>query len=903
MTQIGQALIKEDMMKKIAIILTTLIFSFMLIMLAPKSSANTQTSSAAEKGEFRAAWASHLIGSMPAYTTEAQFKTRATEILDILEHYNFNALIMHMRTHNNAYYVSTLNPKAQAFSNVDFNVFDPMLWFIEETHKRGMEFHAWLNPYRLGTNYVGTMPAANPASNPANILTFNNASILNPGLPHVRDFISDTIVEILDRYPVDAIHFDDYFYTNLGANGSLTGSNTILNEPDQNTFVTYGAGFNTNSAASKADWRRHQVNLMVESVSDTIKDFNAANDTFVQFGISPTGIYKNGDGVVTYDANGHPITTGSETGGQTHYSSYLFADSVKWAQEGWIDYLIPQSYWADSHPIASYTKIMRWWNDVFKNLDVNLYSGIGLYMADSASNTYGWKSNMLEMRQQLQFIDTLEHVLGSSIYSYNFVDSAFKNANNLSTTQMRNAETQWSHIAVLPELRSMEPINPGIVSNLRHSNGILSFDGLADAKQYYIYRTNSDFTYSSSEIIKVVRSKDAVINYISNDLNDNYQYAVRAMSYTNTLGEAALMSDLNVINGAAIRKGTTETNQALRFYANVDPSIQTQSEGFFIVEGDATIAELRTRIQTANTNTFTMNGKTVHKITANNRAVDGTFSVVRPNIEPNKFSQVYTAIAYYEVGGQITLSRNLVVRSVLEVAYRMYYAGDADSQIESITEGIKLFGVDAFGTLSVTGKFENNHFYLREAFLNDWNLKFNSNLTSMTREVFFPEATFGKVPEIVSLAGSRLYQFFTDSQMLERWGWLLDYVEAIDTVVWPSRQVVALRGEGFNPDYANIWEGRHFITTLVGFFNGIYAYDGYPTNNFTTRDKYLELINYNNFIIARPEHLKYTYLGDQITLPPNAGQGFSHYLINDTIYQAGDLYTVTGNVVIYSVFG
>ena len=172
----------------------------------------------------------------------------------------------------------------------------------------------------------------------------------------------------------------------------------------------------------------------------------------------------------------------------------------------------------------------------------------------------------------------------------------------------------------------------------------------------------------------------------------------------------------------------------------------------------------------------------------------------------------------------------------------------------------------------------------------------------MSRDTFYPEATFGKVPEIVSLAGSRLYQFFTDEEMLARWGWLLDYVETIDSVVWPSRQVVALRGEGFHPDHPNIWEGRHFITTLVGFFNGIYAYDGYPTNNFTTRDKYLELVNFNDGILARPNHLSYVYVGDQITLPPNTQQGFSHYLINDTIYQAGDLYTVLDNVVIYSIF-
>src|SRR5690554_4637327 len=157
-------------MKKITSILTIFILTLLLSATTPELSANTNNLPE-EKHEFRAAWASHLIGSMSAYTSEAQFKTRANEILDILEYYNYNALIMHMRTHNNAYYVSDLSPKAAAFAQVNFNTFDPMLWFIEETQRRGIEFHAWLNPYRLGTSHVGSIPAANPASNPANILS------------------------------------------------------------------------------------------------------------------------------------------------------------------------------------------------------------------------------------------------------------------------------------------------------------------------------------------------------------------------------------------------------------------------------------------------------------------------------------------------------------------------------------------------------------------------------------------------------------------------------------------------------------------------------------------------------------------------------------------------------------
>jgi len=903
MIQTGQGYIKGvfDMKKTITFIMICML-TLILFSTTPKISANITQNDTFDKPEFRAAWASHLIGSMPSFTTEAQFKARANEMLDILEYYNFNALIMHMRTHNNAYYVSELSPKAAAFANVDFNTFDPMLWFIEATQKRGMEFHAWLNPYRLGTNYVGSMPAANPASDPNNILNYGTSSILNPGLPHVRDFVSDTIVEILDRYPVDAIHFDDYFYINLGANGSTSGSNTILNEPDQQTFITYGDGFNTSSAASKANWRRHQVNLMVESVSNTIDTFNANNNRHVQFGISPTGIYKNGDGVVTYDAQGNPITTGSETGGQTHYASYLFADSVKWAEEGWIDYLIPQSYWADSHPIASYTKIMRWWNDVFRYLDVNLYSGIGVYMADSSSNTYGWKTNPYELKDQLTYLETLDHVQGSSIYSYNFVDSAYKGGSGYSTTQMNHAQSMWSHIAVLPELKGMEPIDPGHVSNLRHSDGLLTFDGLSDAKQYYIYRSMDELTFSSSEIVGVIRASDEQITYPTNDLNGTYQYGVRALSYTNTLGEASVNSDLRVLDGAAIRVGVDETNQALRFYAQIDLSLNMSSQGFYIVEGAVNLSELAQLIEQEPSNNFTLNGQIVTKVPVLDVADDGQFSVVVKNIKPEDFSQYYTAVAYYIKDGVTYLSSNQTRRSVLEVASKMDYHNEATPKISQITQGVKLFGLDVFGRFSITGKYETNHVNLKTVFISDWNQLFSTNLLDLTSENFYNEAITNKVSEDNSIAGSRIYQFFKNEDMSLKWGWLLDYVESVDAKIWPTRQIVALRGDGTNPDYTNIYNGRHFITTLIGFFNGTHAYDGYPTNDFTNQSMYIDVVNFNDQILAKPSQYTYLYEGDSIILPSNNQSGFSHYVINDVIFNPGDTYVISDNVIIYAEF-
>ena len=340
----------------------------------------------------------------------------------------------------------------------------------------------------LFRSYVpSSYPVTNPASDPNNVLTkigSTSIRILDPGLPNVRDFITETILEILNQYDVDAIHFDDYFYTNLGANGALSGTTTILDEPDQQTFIDYAGSYNTSSAADKADWRRDQVNLMVQSVSDTIKNFNQTNNKQVQFGISPTGIYQNGNGVVTYDSNGNPITTGSSTGGQTHYSSYLFADSVKWLTEGWLDYILPQSYWATNHPVASYYEVMGWWDKVVKNLNVNLYSGIGLYMADSTSNTYDWKSNTSELTTQLNYLNNLENASGLSIYSLQYMTKAYNGVSSVSSNQLTNAfNSSLTTKKVLPEIKSMTPTVLSKVSNLRHENGILSFDSVSNAKQ------------------------------------------------------------------------------------------------------------------------------------------------------------------------------------------------------------------------------------------------------------------------------------------------------------------------------------------------------------------------------------------------------------------------------------
>ena len=326
--------------------------------------------------EFRGVWVSPWGGDedLINFVSKDDFITKMTYILDLLKEYNMNAIIYHVRTHNDALYRSLLNPISPYFINVNFKAFDPLEWMINESHKRGIEFHAWMNPYRIRSNHTMSIEEIvkkyknynNPANDTKNILNGTDMIIIDPGLELVRNFIADTINEFLEIYEVDVIHFDDYFYCDMGANGKTEGEYTIINEPDQKTYEEYiknnpDCKYKVSDAKDKADWRREQVDLLISLLDENIKIYNKKNFKNVQLGISPTGIYKNGDGNVIYDEEGNAITTGSNTnGGQEHYASYLFSDTLKWVNKEWISYILPQSYWAIDHPRAGYKEVIEW---------------------------------------------------------------------------------------------------------------------------------------------------------------------------------------------------------------------------------------------------------------------------------------------------------------------------------------------------------------------------------------------------------------------------------------------------------------------------------------------------------------------------------------------------------------
>lgn len=355
--------------------------------------------------EMRAVWVSAFAGDIHTYSSEGAYKLELNSIFNNMETMGLNTIVFHIRTHNNAFYDSELNPLAESWKNVNFDVFDPLEWTINEAHSRGIEFHAWLNPYRIDDSKIAEpYPTGHPAGDSSKIIQGTSGRILDPAIPSNRDFIVDTCMEVIDKYDVDAIHFDDYFY--------ISGSE------DSTSYNKY----NYNNLGL-ADFRREQVDLFIEDLHNTMRSYNLENNRRVQLGISPSGIYRNGSYSNTpqYNANGDLVSPlGSNTAGFAHYDDYLYSDTLKWINEEWIDYITPQSYLALEHTAASFAALTRWWSWAVKYKDVNLYMGMGVYMLESSvgSGAY-WQQNATnEIKNQLLNAGMYDEIGGVCFYKY-----------------------------------------------------------------------------------------------------------------------------------------------------------------------------------------------------------------------------------------------------------------------------------------------------------------------------------------------------------------------------------------------------------------------------------------------------------------------------------------------------
>lgn len=351
------------------------------------------------KREFRGAWL-HVIGQTQwQQKSTAEAKKYICDQLDKLHDAGCNAVIFQVRPTADALYRSKLEPWSAWLTGkrgkAPVPEWDPLEFCLTEAHKRGMEFHAWLNPYRVTSNAQETLPADHMSNKkPHLFFRYGGQVLFDPAWQENRDFICSVVKDIVKRYDVDAIHIDDYFYPYPKKGVEI---------PDNASYAKFGNGMPRN------DWRRHNVDLLIEQLNKTIKD----EKPWVRFGVSPFGIYRNQ----------RTDPKGSKTTGLQNYDD-LYADVILWAEKGLIDYLAPQLYWNLDHPAASTRELVKWWNDNASATEIYIGQDVKRTMDTPDAQT----GDRNELDTKVKFTRTLPNIKGNIWWHGYWVTDNYKGA-------------------------------------------------------------------------------------------------------------------------------------------------------------------------------------------------------------------------------------------------------------------------------------------------------------------------------------------------------------------------------------------------------------------------------------------------------------------------------------------
>lgn len=478
-------------MKKILLLLPLFLIQFNL------------TAQTFPKTEFRGTWIASVYNldwpktrGIAQHTTQ---KNELTSLLDTLKRTGINALILQVRPNCDALYSSNYDPWSYWLTGSEGTapnpLWDPLTFAVEEAHKRGMELHAWINPYRVKEGVNTAVHSSHIIyQQPSWILTVGGEQkkILNPGLEAVRNYLVNVILDIVNNYDIDGIHFDDYFYP--------YSPNQITTE-DAQTFSDYPRGF-----TNIGDWRRDNVNILIEAINNAIL---SSSKPYVKFGISPFGIWKSG--------------TPTGITGTSAYNS-IYCDAIAWLQNGSIDYLMPQLYWKISGS-QDYDKLMNWWAD-------SVYSNNRLfYPGQQFTASY----DNYELPAQMKLNRANNKVKGNSLFRADrFVTNMFGFKDSL-------INNYYKYKAIVPSLNWKNSIIPNPPVNLTASsavNGILlnwtapaaASDG--DLPRYYaIYRSNtSNINIAQPQnLISILFSN--VTSYLDTDVmtEETFYYAVTSI--------------------------------------------------------------------------------------------------------------------------------------------------------------------------------------------------------------------------------------------------------------------------------------------------------------------------------------------------------------------------------------
>lgn len=359
----------------------------------------------APQNEMRGVWMATIFNlDYPRPTTVKAFKKFFSNSCKRLAEHGFNAIFFQVRPANDAFYISRLNPWSRFLSGAEGLAlsgeknFDPLQYMISEAHRHGLQFHAWLNPYRVvgatnlsKTQYLKTLAENNFARRNPHLVMESPATgkartlVLNPAEPQVRQFVTATVMEIVRKYKIASIHFDDYFYPENTTEAS-----------DRAAYKKYNP-----NKLPLAQWRRNNVTMLIRSISSQIRLYNKQHKKNVRFGISPFGIW----------CNRKTTPAGSLSAGRESYSDH-YADTRLWIKQRLIDYIVPQIYWNFNHDAAPYAALTDWWCNTVRNSGVDLYIGQAAYQLGKS----GW--NLNELYYQMLYNRTRTEVKGSIIFSY-----------------------------------------------------------------------------------------------------------------------------------------------------------------------------------------------------------------------------------------------------------------------------------------------------------------------------------------------------------------------------------------------------------------------------------------------------------------------------------------------------
>jgi uncharacterized lipoprotein YddW (UPF0748 family) len=416
------------------------------------------------KRELRAAWIATVVNiDWPSQKglNSSQQQEEYVKLLDVLKDAGMNAVIVQVRPAADAFYPSSYEPWSEYLSGTQGEssvpYYNPLAFMIAEARQRGMEFHAWFNPYRVSMNDKFWFADNHPIyKHPEWFVKYGGKWYYDPGNHEAQEFVLQSIMEVVKHYDLDAVHFDDYFYPYRIANENF---------PDSCSYAAHGLSTYPNVD----DWRRDNVNYFVKELSTRIK----AEKPHVKFGISPFGVWRNKD----------KDPDGSDTqAGQTNYDD-LYADVLKWLKEGWIDYVTPQLYWHIGFKAADYTVLLDWWSK--HTYGKHLYIGQGAYRIGGK----GWE-NPDELNNQIKLNRNYQRVNGSMFFSAKIF---LQNKNNIND-KMKEMYPHRALVPVMEWIDAAAPVQP-LIENITGSQGkgveLKWKDSTAtDASYYVIYRFN-----------------------------------------------------------------------------------------------------------------------------------------------------------------------------------------------------------------------------------------------------------------------------------------------------------------------------------------------------------------------------------------------------------------------------